>query len=94
MITTTANSANPGPAQSEPIPTAPVFLLELENKNVDAGGKPSTWFPPEGLVEQIMLAREREQEQKREPKHKRRYHKKVKQGKIRSESKSMNTSTA
>ena len=31
--------------------------------HVDAGGKPSTWFPPEGLVEQRLAAQELEQEQ-------------------------------
>ena len=39
----------------------------LQNK-LDAGGKPSTWFPPEGLVEQSALTKkqERKQEHKQE----------------------------
>ena len=31
---------------------------------VDAGGKPSTWFPPERLVEQKLAAQQLEYEQK------------------------------
>ena len=65
---------------------------ERREEDVDAGGKPSTWFPPEGLVEQSALARERKQKQKREQKRKgtdtsRRTNK----GENRSGSKSINT---
>ena len=29
------------------------FLLSNHHEKLDAGGKPSTWFPPGGLVEHI-----------------------------------------
>ena len=37
--------------------TAPVLLFELTHSGCWTGGKPSTWFPPGGLVEQNFRAR-------------------------------------
>ena len=33
------------------VPLAPVLLFELYLAMFQTGGKPSTWFPPVGLVE-------------------------------------------